>query len=385
MDDGLGLGALPAKLAGRAGRGETPVLICAAPYTRRAARRRLQIMTIRHPFTADNPHPFAPYVAILARGKTKQRPFTFDEARDSMAMILRGEALPEQVGAYLMLLRLKEETPEEIAGFVEGTRATFQRPESLPQVDLDWSCYAGKRVQLPWFILSLLALVQSGVRVAMHGAEGHTPGRVYTRDVFTRFGLPVADGFDSAARQIEQHGLSYMPLETLSPVLRDLIELKPVLGLRSPVNSFTRLLNPFDAPTVMQGIFHRGFLDIHSGAAQILDIPNMAVFRGDGGEIEVRPNKPCPVWTTHGTADPVVETWPATLEDGHAPADEDMRVDRLVDVWEGRDTDLYAEAAILSTLAVTLKTMGRAASAEDARSQARDIWEGRDRSRFAPG
>ncbi|MEC7763178.1 MAG: glycosyl transferase family protein [Pseudomonadota bacterium] len=341
-------------------------------------------MNMQRPFTADNPHPFAPYVAILARGKTKQRPFTFKEARDSMAMILRGEALPEQIGAYLMLLRLKEEMPEEIAGFVAGTRATFERPERLPQVDLDWCCYAGKRVQLPWFILSVLALVQSGTRVVLHGAEGHTPGRVYTRDVFSHFGLPIAGSFTDAAGQIETQGMSYMPLETLSPVLRDLIELKPVLGLRSPVNSFTRLLNPFDAPTVMQGIFHRGFLDIHSGAAQILGIPNMAVFRGDGGEIEMRPNKPCPVWTTHGADAPEIETWPATLDDGHAPADTEMNVDRLEHVWAGKDADPYALAAVLSTLAVTLRTMGKAATQAEATEQAKAIWDARDLSRFAP-
>jgi anthranilate phosphoribosyltransferase len=349
---------------------------CVAAYDAR--------MNIQRPFTADNPHPFAPYVAILARGKTKQRPFTFEEARDSMAMILRGEALPEQIGAYLMLLRLKEETPEEIAGFVEGTRATFDRPDTLPRVDVDWSCYAGKRVQLPWFILSLLALVQSGTRVVLHGAEGHTPGRVYTRDVFARFGLPIATGFKHAAEQIETQGMTYMPLETLSPVLRDLIELKPVLGLRSPVNSFTRLLNPFDAPTVMQGIFHRGFLDIHSGAAQILEIPSMAVFRGDGGEIEVRPNKPCPVWTTHGSEAPEIDTWPASLDDGHAPADEVMDVARLETVWAGNDTDPYALAAIQSTLAVTLRTMGRASSRDDAMTQAKALWHARNTARFAP-
>ncbi|MAM63491.1 glycosyl transferase family protein [Maritimibacter sp. UBA3975] len=341
-------------------------------------------MNIQRPFTAENPHPFAPYVAILARGKTKQRPFTFEEARDSMAMILRGEALPEQIGAYLMLLRLKEETPEEIAGFVEGTRATFDRPADLPQVDLDWSCYAGKRVQLPWFILSLLALVQSGMRVVLHGAEGHTPGRVYTRDVFARFDLPVANSFVDAATQVEKHGMTYMPLEVLSPVLRDLIELKPVLGLRSPVNSFTRLLNPFDAPTVMQGIFHRGFLDIHSGAARILGIPNMAVFRGDGGEIEMRANKPCPVWTTHGSAEPEVDTWPATLDEGHAPADEVMDIERLRAVWAGEDEDPYALAAIQSTLALALRTMGRADSRDEAMAAAASIWSDRDRARFAP-
>ena len=92
-------------------------------------------------------HPFAKFIQILARGKTKTRAFTVDEAQEAMAMILRGEAKPEQIGAFLMLLRLKEETPEEIAGFTMGTRDTFDLPASIPTVDVDWSSYAGKRRQ----------------------------------------------------------------------------------------------------------------------------------------------------------------------------------------------------------------------------------------------
>ena len=91
-----------------------------------------------------------------------------------------------------------------------------------------------------------------------------------------------------AADQIRARNFAYLPLEVMSPTLRHLIDLRPVFGLRSPVHSFSRMLNPFDAPTVMQGIFHRGFMDIHSGAAQLMGMPNMAVFRGEGGEIERR-------------------------------------------------------------------------------------------------
>ena len=116
-------------------------------------------MNMQTTIDATHPHPFARFVAILGRGKTKQRDLTLEESREAMAMILRGEAVAEQIGAFLMLLRLKEEAPEEIAGFALGTRDTFQRPADLPKVDLDWSSYAGKRVQLPWYLLSVMALV----------------------------------------------------------------------------------------------------------------------------------------------------------------------------------------------------------------------------------
>ena len=331
-------------------------------------------------YDPQTPHPFSRFVAILGRGKTKQRHLTFEESLEAMHMILDEEVLPEQIGAFLMLLRLKEEAPEEIAGFAQAARDRLNLPDATPKVDLDWSSYAGKRIQLPWFVLSVMTLVSHGTRVVMHGTEGHTPGRIYTRGVIEMLGMPVAGTMAEAADQVDTRGFSYVPLEVMSPVLRNLIELRPIFGLRSPVHSFTRMINPFSAPTMMQGIFHRGFMDIHSGAARILNQPRAAVFRGEGGEIERRPNKPTPVWMTHGADDPIVETWPALLDDAHQAVDEDMNPDHLVDVWKGTREDAYALAAIKGTLAITLRTMGRAASIKEAEALASDLWVSRDRS-----
>lgn len=332
---------------------------------------------------SELPHPFAKFVAILGRGKTKQRHLTLDESREAMQMILRDQALPEQIGAFLMLLRLKEEAPEEIAGFALGARDTMDIPADLPQVDIDWSTYAGKRIQLPWYTLSVLALVNAGYRVLMHGTEGHTPGRVYTREVLETLGFPAAKSLEQAAEQIRERRFAYVPLEVLSPMLRHLIDLRPIFGLRSPVHSFSRMLNPFSAPVMMQGIFHRGFMDIHAGAAQILGQPRMAVFRGEGGEIERRPNKPTQVWMTHGSDDPLVETWPALSQQPHQPANTEMDTGDLIRVWQGEMDDDYAVTSVVGTIAVTLRTMGKANSVEEAEMMARDVWEARDRD-FLP-
>ena len=324
-------------------------------------------------------HPFAKYVAILGRGKTKQRHLTLEESRDSMAMILRGEAEREQIGAFLMLLRLKEEAPEEIAGFALGARDTMDVPENLPEVDIDWSTYAGKRIQLPWYALSVLALVNAGHSVLMHGTEGHTPGRVYTREVLEALGFAAVKSLPEAAEQIRARNFAYVPLEVMSPMLRHLIDLRPILGLRSPVHSFSRMLNPFNAPVMMQGIFHRGFMDVHAGAAQILGQPHMAVFRGEGGEIERRPNKPTQVWMTHGADAPIVESWPALTEQPHQPANTEMNVNDLARTWHGEMDDPYAVASIVGTIAVTLRTMGKAASIGQAETLAQGIWAARDK------
>lgn len=324
-------------------------------------------------------HPFAKFIQILARGKTKTRAFTVEESQEAMAMILRGEALPEQIGAFLMLLRLKEETPEEIAGFAMGARDTFKLPQGIPAVDIDWSSYAGKRRQLPWFILSALLLAQNGFKVFMHGTGGHTPGRIYTRETLEQLGFPIARSFDQAIDHLASTNFAYVPLEVLSPKLRELIEMRPILGLRSPVHSFARMLNPFNAPVMMQGIFHRGFMDIHAGAGLLLDQPVTTVFRGEGGEIERRPNKPTVAWTA-ANGEISNEEWPALLSHGHAAADEEMNIQNLIAIWRGEESSEYAEASVVGTLAVALKSMGQAQSTKAAQEMAQAMWEKRDRS-----
>jgi len=160
-------------------------------------------------------HPFAQYVRILGKGKQGSRALTREEAYQSMHMIMAGEVEPVQLGAFLMLLRVKEETREELAGFVESVRDSIKFPQGLVEVDLDWSSYAGKRRHLPWFVLSALLLAENGVRVFMHGAGGHTAGRLYTQEVLTYLGIDYATSFAQVAELVKTQNFAYMPLQYL--------------------------------------------------------------------------------------------------------------------------------------------------------------------------
>ena len=229
------------------------------------------------------PHPFARFIAVLGRGKSLTRSLTIEEAEEAMGMILAGEVLPEQLGAFLMLLRVKEESPAEIAGFVRAARIALRPPADAPPVDVDWSSYAGKGRQLPWFTLAALLLARNGWRVFMHGAEAHIEGRIYTGAALRALGVPVAASLGEAAGALAQRNFAYLPIDALSPRVADMLELRPILGLRSPVHTFARMLNPFRAPCLMQGVFHPGYVAIHRGAGLLLGQPRLAVFRGDGG------------------------------------------------------------------------------------------------------
>jgi len=126
-------------------------------------------MTDFTPLTTETPaeHPFAQFVRILGKGKRGARSLTREEAREAMGMLIDEKVEDTQLGAFLMLLRHKEESPEELAGFTEAVRERLHAPAL--NVDIDWPTYAGKKRHLPWYLLAAKCLAQNGVRVLLHG------------------------------------------------------------------------------------------------------------------------------------------------------------------------------------------------------------------------
>ncbi|MBT3306518.1 MAG: glycosyl transferase family protein, partial [Alphaproteobacteria bacterium] len=242
--------------------------------------------------------------------------------------------------------------------------------------------YSGKKRQLPWFLLAALVLAQNGVKICMQGTEGHTEGRLYTSEVLNFLGMPLAGSLDDAAEMIRASNFAYLPLRVLSPKLQDIIELKSVIGVRSPVNTFARMINPFSAPYEIHTVFHPNYRDVHLETSQLLGQDHMAVFKGEGGEAERRPNKPVLVQSLRD-GEKVDEEWPPMVEDSQTEKDETLDLDRFKAVWDGEIEDVYATNAVVGTIAIALRLMQRADSIEDAQAGAEKMW--RDRGRQLPG
>ena len=325
-------------------------------------------------------HPFAPFVRILGRGKTGSRSLSRDEASAGFGMILRGEVEPLQLGAFLMLLRVKEETGAELAGFVDACRAAMTAPPAGLQADLDWSSYAGKKHQHPWYLLTLLLLAEAGFRVLVHGSAGHTPGRLYTEQAMRELGLPVASSWHEVHSQLDSAGLSYLPLREFCESLHDLLQLKPLLGLRSPVNTLTRMLNPLAAPCSLQSIFHPAYAALHQEADQLLGQPAAMVLKGESGEIEIKPSADTRLqWLREGHSSPLV--FPRVLAQRPEPVP-CPAVAPLRRLWRGEVDDSYGLAAARGTAATALLLLGAADSIETAAGLADELWRNRDRDRL---
>ncbi|MDV7209795.1 glycosyl transferase family protein [Azotobacter beijerinckii] len=320
-------------------------------------------------------HPFAQFVRILGKGKRGARSLTREEAREAMGMLLDGQAEEIQLGAFLMLLRHKEESAEELAGFTEAVRARLQPPAGLA-VDLDWPSYAGKKRHLPWYLLAVKCLAQNGMRILMHGGGAHTAGRLYSEQLLDLLDIPLCHDWSEVEQALQARNLAFTPLGAWMPHLQRMIELRNTLGLRSPIHSLARMLNPLGARCSLQSIFHPGYQAIHREGSRLLG-DTAVVIKGDGGEIEINPDAVSHLYGTAG-GESWDEEWPAMAAQRHVKPE---RLDpaQLQAFWRGESEDAYGRLAVLSTMALALRALGT--PREEALAQAQRFWEARDRSK----
>lgn len=321
-------------------------------------------------------HEFAQYIRCLGKGKRGQRSLTLDEAYTATCLILDGKVEDIQLGAFLMLMRVKEETPEEIAGIVKAIKEKIDFPPNLPQVSIDWSSYAGKRRQLPWFVQAAVLLSQNGYPSFMHGLS-RDDERVYAEQALNSIGITASTSLTEAAEQINKSGFAYLAIDNISPLLNRMIELRQLLGLRSPGHTLSRVLNPFSATLLMQGIFHPGYAEIHQKAAQLLEQEHAVVFKGEGGEIERDPDKYAIVYGVE-KGELYNEEWPPVFTQAIRHLKEDsLDLSLFKAVWTGETKHEYGEAAVISTMALAIKGLGIVTTQEDALAKATQWWTAR--------
>ncbi len=313
----------------------------------------------------------ADHVRTLGCGPGRSRSLTRDEAADAMADMLSGDAAPEAVGALLMLLRMKGETADEIAGFAATAQGYCS---GLEAVDLDWPSYAAGRTRgNPWFLLSARLVAQAGHRVLLHGWNG--PNGAVRAGLATA-GIPQVESIAAANVALARGGIAYLPLEDLHPALFSLLRLRDVLGLRSCINTICRMLNPGAARASVHGVFHPSYRLLQADAAQTLGWQNLSVIKGGGGEFERNPSKDI---AGFGLRDG--QAWSETRT---AIVDEPRRITRadepsLAEVWQGAPGTEFEREIVLGTAALALDTLGHV----DGHALAHDLWADRRPKRAA--
>ncbi len=320
---------------------------------------------------------FVRFLRIVGRGPRLSRPLTREEARAAMSLILAGRVEPAQLGGFLLVLRTRGETPEEIAGFVDAVRATLPEDPALPVV-LDWPSYADRHRRPPWFVLAALLVARAGVRVLMHGLAGEGPAT--TRAALEALGIVPARVPEEAGERLERDGFAYLPVERLAPAFARLFALRPVLGVRTAIHTAARALDPARAPFQVQGVFHPPYVALQVAVQRLLGRRAAVTLKGMGGEFQCNPDKPVRVVVLDG-GEPAERVWPAVPYAGprHPWRDEPPELAPLVALWRGEATLPGPEAAVIATAALALHAAGRADGPETAERLARELWADRPR------
>jgi anthranilate phosphoribosyltransferase len=289
-------------------------------------------------------------------------------------MVLAGQADPHQVGAFMMLLRFRGEDADEIAGMVEAARSAAD--DSDLHADLDWPSYgAGRTRGAPWFLLAAMALARSGVRILMHGSNDFSSGITVTQGL-AALGLSPCTGRPAAQRALAAGRFAYFPLADLSPEVDRLLGLRRLFGLRSPVNTVVRLLNPGNAPAGIDGVFHPPYINVHLGVAARMGRQRLLVLKGGGGEAERVPLKPVSahLWdASHGRSELVLDAVPGLVP--LTPHDDTPEL--FAAVWAGEVASPSIAATIEATIGLALLALGRAETPSQADEMARSIWAAR--------
>ncbi len=231
-------------------------------------------------------------------------------ARYSRA-ILDDTIPPLQLGAILIALRIKGESLEELAGFLEACEAAYPHLKApAGTVPLVIPAYNGAR-QLP-NLTPLLALLvaREGVPVLVHGVPDD-PGRVTTVEVFQAMGINPAKNMAEAEAQLAERKLAVIAIDTLAPQLGRVLKLRREIGLRSSGHTLVKMLQPFTTKAIrLVSVTHpeylermRAFFTSHASHALLL--------RGAEGEAVAHPRRePQIEWLDGKTA----EAWRSTAD-----------------------------------------------------------------------
>jgi anthranilate phosphoribosyltransferase len=213
----------------------------------------------------------------------RREDLTADEAAQAMAVIMRGEAAPAQVGGLLIGLAMKGERPAELVGFAQTMRAEAI-PLSVPAPDAFDTCGTGGDRSGTFNISTAAALVIAacGLRVAKHGNRS-VSSQCGSADVLEALGVKVTASPAVVERCLHDVGLAFFFAPTFHPAMRHAAQARKDLGVRTAFNLLGPLTNPARASRQIVGVPRPELTELLARALLMLGATRAWVVHGADG------------------------------------------------------------------------------------------------------
>lgn len=230
---------------------------------------------------------FKPLIAKVAAGA----PLSATEAENAFDRILSGESTPSQTGAFLMALRVRGETVDEITGAVRAMRGKMLKVATDPSA-IDIVGTGGDNVGT-WNVSTLAAIIAAaaGAKVAKHGNRAAS-SRSGAADVLSALNVKVGLPPDQVARCIDEVGVGFMMAPTHHAAMRHVGPVRTELGTRTIFNLLGPLSNPAGVTRQVVGVFSPAWLEPIAETLRSLGSIHVWVVHGEDGLDELTTTGP---------------------------------------------------------------------------------------------
>ena len=229
------------------------------------------------------------YIKVIGRGKDGARPVSREQAADLLGQVLDGTVTDLEIGAFCLAMRIKGETPEEMAGFLDAVQRRLSPLPASDRPTVVLPSYNGAR-KLPLLTpLLALLLAREGLPVLVHGTPTES-SRVFVSEVLLALDIRA----QAAIKTIAPGEVAFIPTELLCPALKRLLDVRRVVGLRNPAHSLVKIMNPLanglGKALVVSSYTHPEYA---LAMAQTFELvrANALLLRGTEGEVVADPRR----------------------------------------------------------------------------------------------
>lgn len=209
------------------------------------------------------------------------------EAYKAMRSIMNGTITPTRIAEFLMALRRKGETVEEITGFARAMRevAIKVHAKSYPLVD---TCGTGGDGLHTFNISTAAAFIAAGagVKVAKHGNRA-VSSQCGSADVLEELGVNINLSPEHVARCVDEIGIGFLFARSFHPAMRYVASVRSKLGVRTVFNVLGPLVNPAQATRQVVGVFNQYLIEPIACVLNDLGVEHALVVHGAGGLDEI--------------------------------------------------------------------------------------------------
>ncbi len=216
-----------------------------------------------------------------------------DEAEAVMHQIMTGGATEAQIGAYLMALRMKGETQDEITGSARAMRSNSQHVTTQFQGDLLDTCGTGGDRSGTFNISTTVAFIAAGagIKVAKHGNRAAS-SKCGSADVLAHLGVSLDLTPEQVGQCIDEVGIGFLFAAKLHPAMKHAIGPRKQMAIRTIFNILGPLTNPAGAQRQLMGVFAYDLTDFLAHVLGKLGSKSAMVVSGYGGLDELTTTGP---------------------------------------------------------------------------------------------